>query len=281
MRIRKSTIVWFVLAVLVAASQIISVEDPDAISWSDAVFVEDAKVLPENEGKLVAVSGKPVMLEPATDEQVGVSFASPRVYRSAYALKYSPLLKSWDTGYTFDGDELASGVLTGRVAIGEYELDKELLKKLDSVGGKEINEKDFSKEDLAYMRKTGSLITWGGKFCYAEIKDKANANYAWNNPEELDAFDYRLHPEWDGSHMVNWTQWEIKPDDEITVVGIQKGNTLTYCEGMAAGDVSKNRVVTEDEVQGPENPILVKCMGLLIAALFAFLGVRSMGKKNT
>ncbi|MDD6066488.1 MAG: hypothetical protein PUD04_07980, partial [Firmicutes bacterium] len=80
--------------------------------------------------------------------------------------------------------------------------------------------------------------------------------------------------------MVTWTQWEINPDDEITVVGIQKGNTLIYCEDIAEGDVSKYRVVTEDEVQGPANPVLVKCVGLFLAALFAFLGIRSMRKKK-
>lgn len=80
--------------------------------------------------------------------------------------------------------------------------------------------------------------------------------------------------------MVTWTQWEINPDDEITVVGIQKGNTLIYCKDMTAGDISKYRVVTEDEVQGPANPVLVKCVCLLLAALFAFLGIRSMRKKK-
>ncbi|MGN0276916.1 MAG: hypothetical protein ACI4CZ_06960 [Hominisplanchenecus sp.] len=141
MKIKKSTIVWFVLAVLVAVSQIVSVENPDEVSWSDAVFIEDAKVLPENEGKLVAVSGKPVMLEPAADEQIGISFASPRVYRSAYALKYSPLLKSWDTGYTSDWDELVSEFLThsttgcirsGMAAIWSIELSGRTIRMMRS-----------------------------------------------------------------------------------------------------------------------------------------------------
>lgn len=280
MKIRKSTIVWFVLAVLIAASQIFSAENPDEVYWSDAVFIEGAKVMPENEGKLVAVSGKPVMLESAADEQIGISFASPRVYRSVYVLEYNSLLKSWDTGYALDGDGLGSGVLTGRVAIGEYELDKELLEKLNGVGGKELQEEDFSEEDLAHMLNTGSLIKWGGKFCYAEIEDRYNANFAWNSTEELDAVDYRLHPEWEGSHMVTWSQWEIKPDDEITVVGIQKGNTLVYCDDLQGGEVSKNGIVTEDGTDEPSNPALVKCAGFSLAVLFAFLGIRSMLKKD-
>ena len=161
MKIRKSTIVWFVLAVLIAASQILSLENPDGVYWSDAVFVEDAKIMPENEGKLVAVSGKPVMLESAVDDQIGVSFESSRVYRSVYVLKYNSLLKTWDTGYALDGDELGSGVLTGRVTIGDYELDKELLEKPNGVGVKELHEEDFGGEDIDNMLNTGSLIKWG------------------------------------------------------------------------------------------------------------------------
>lgn len=44
MKIRKSTIVWFVLAVLLVASQVIEIEDYDGMTWADAIYVKDAKV---------------------------------------------------------------------------------------------------------------------------------------------------------------------------------------------------------------------------------------------
>lgn len=93
MKIRKSTIVWFVLAVLLVASQVIEIEDSDGMTWADAIYVKDAKILPENEGKLVAVSGHPEMLEAVVDENIGVSFPSPKVYRSVEVLIYNSTFK--------------------------------------------------------------------------------------------------------------------------------------------------------------------------------------------
>ena len=69
MKIRKSTIVWFVLSVLLAASQAVEIDNSDGVTWADATYVKDAKVLPENEGKLVVVSGHPEMLESAFHRQ--------------------------------------------------------------------------------------------------------------------------------------------------------------------------------------------------------------------
>lgn len=90
MKIRKMTIVWFVLAALMAASLFVTAdEDASVLTWADAVFIKDGKVLPENAGKLVAVSGTPAMVEPAADEQLGIAFTSPRIHRFSYVLKLS------------------------------------------------------------------------------------------------------------------------------------------------------------------------------------------------
>lgn len=45
MKIRKSTIVWFVLSVLLAASQAVEIDNSDGVTWADATYVKDAKVL--------------------------------------------------------------------------------------------------------------------------------------------------------------------------------------------------------------------------------------------
>ena len=45
-------------------------------------------------------------------------------------------------------------------------------------------------------------------------------------------------------------------------------------------EVSINGIITEDEADEPTNPALVKSAFFSLAVLFAFLGVRSMLKKN-
>lgn len=281
MKIRKSTIVWFVLAALMAASQFGGIDDTDKLTWADAVYVKDAKVLPENEGKLVAVSGHPKMLEAAVDENVGVTFHSPRVHRSVEVLKYDSVFGDWTVKSVYEGgskDGFEGGVLYGRVGVGDFELDKELIKR-GSFGGTDVNRDDFTDEAIAHMESTGSLIKSGGMFCYTECKDMSGDGI-WDSPEDYDRYTYIWHKDWDGCRKVFWKMWEIQPDDEVTIVGIQKGNTLTYCDELADG-VSKNRIVGEDELKSePANPILVKVMGFIMALLFGFLGVRSMRKKK-
>ena len=57
---------------------------------------------------------------------------------------------------------------------------------------------------------------------------------------------------------------------------------MTYCEELS-GAVSKDRIVSEEELKSesdPANPVLVKVMELALALLFVLLGVRSMRTKK-
>lgn len=65
--------------------------------WADATYVKDAKVLPENEGKFVAVSGTPRMLEPVVDENVGVTLQSPKGYRLVETIEWDNSANEWRT----------------------------------------------------------------------------------------------------------------------------------------------------------------------------------------
>ena len=73
--------------------------------------------------------------------------------------------------------------------------------------------------------------------------------------------------------------WDIAPDDELTVVGIQKGNTLTYCDKVTGG-ISKDCIVSEDEMTDSANPKHVKFFTYALALLFVILGIRSVQKKK-
>jgi hypothetical protein len=60
--------------------------------------------------------------------------------------------------------------------------------------------------------------------------------------------------------------WDIAPDDELTVVGIQKGNTLIYCDNVEGG-ISKDRIVGEDEMTNSTNQKHVKHVAYATARL--------------
>ena len=75
---------WALLGVLcIGAINYDPLEESSYPGWKDATYVENAKVLPENEGKLVAIYGHPVVLENAVDNLVEVTFLSAIVHRHA------------------------------------------------------------------------------------------------------------------------------------------------------------------------------------------------------
>lgn len=281
MKIRKSTIVWFVLAVLIAGSQFTKTDDSDKLKWSDATFVKGAQVLEENEGKLVAITGHPEMIENVTDEKIGVSFNSPKVYRSVDMLIYDDMDDEWKVRAVKEGktrDGLENSILYGRVKVGGFELDNELIKH-GNFGSRDIEKYDFTNEEIAHTQSTGTLVKVNSEFCYIDCMNMSNYKI-WDNPDEYNSSTYTVHKDWDGVRKVNWRMWEIEPDDKVTIVGIQKGNTLTYCDNLAGG-VSRNKAMTADEVKEEKaSPIGKRIFGFGFALLFAYMGVRSMKKEE-
>lgn len=180
-KVKKRTIVFFILAVLCVYTAFTyqgEEESSNEYTWADAIFVEDGKVLPENEGKLVAVSGSPVMIEGAHDEQIGVDFPSPSVYRAVELVKYSFLDSMGDgdrSGYRIRRiyqedakDGLDTRTIVGRVGLGEFELDEDLIIDLPVVRV-DVEYSTFSQKDADHMLKHWNESRYGGRFCITEV----------------------------------------------------------------------------------------------------------------
>ena len=276
MKIKKSTIVWFALAVLFLGC-FFFVKDYDkgehSPNWWDATYVEDAKVLPENEGKLVGISGYPEMVEPVEDTIMGVSFQSPKVTRMVEQLDWNGeewVWKSIEPGKSENGMEEAT--LAGRIKVGEFELDEDLIKTL-SVMTRDVMKTDLSEEDIASLEERGDLIE-GTQLWFSGIPD-----YRIDNLSET---DYKLHSEWVGAYKIRWTMWEPGTGDGVTVVGIQKGHTLTYCDLDAVHSVGE--YMDEETFKKKGEPIGANCTTtyayIVFAILFIVLGIRSLFKQK-
>lgn len=256
MKIKKSTIVWFVLAIVFIAG-IFMYTEGEGPEWSDATYVKDAKVDPENEGKLVAISGYPVVLENAKDDLIGVSFDSPLVRRYVDKLTWDRINEEWKekavkAGTSDDGYE--NGILTGLISIGEFEIDPELMTRL-SVLNREVKEDDFSAEDIAHMNDTGYISN------------------------ETTTLYYRTSAVlFKETYQVRWKMWEPKEDQGLTVVGVQKGNTLTYepLNASCSEDKFMDEEAFNERTGGSSvNP---RYISAIMALIFILLGVRSMRK---
>ena len=81
-----------------------------------AVYLEEAVVLPENEGKLVIIHGEPEMLAPAYDEELKLTINTIKAYRYKETYKQTSFTdeeRKWE--WVSGGQE----TLTGQAKIGE------------------------------------------------------------------------------------------------------------------------------------------------------------------
>ena len=284
MKMKKRTIVWFILAAFFCYGVFFSInsgKDDKSESkfpkWEDAVYVEDAQVLPENEGKLVAISGPLETIEGAVDEQVGVSFDSPYVSRTVQVLHWDKANRNFRWEYVDEvksDDGWEGGYLTGRIKIGEFELDDELIGRL-SLTQRDMTKEDFTEEEIAAMEEKGY------------VSMETNLYFSEAPRDEVKRFkesSYLLLPDWDGAHAVSWKIWEPKLEEGLTVVGIQKGDTLTYCELDTLS--VKHEIMDKDafEAEGTsETSLSTTIIFAVLAIFFAVMGVRSIlnNKKTT
>ena len=94
----------------------------------EAVYVADAKVYPENEGKVVIVPGKIEAELPLVDVKTGLKLPTIKAIKQSW---YAVGVKSVDTGY--DWSWIADGAiqtLTAECSVGEFKLYENMLNGL-------------------------------------------------------------------------------------------------------------------------------------------------------
>lgn len=88
----------------------------------------------------------------------------------------------------------------------------------------------------------------------------------------------------EGAVFIRWNIWEPKEEDGFTMVGVQKGNTLTYTE---LGDTLlplEQKIMDEKTYQEMIEPYehrgAVKYAYLVMTVLCCVMGVKSLRKKE-
>lgn len=274
MKIRKKTIVFIVIAVLCLIAFAGSVTgSEDSSGFYSATYVEGAEYLEENEGKLICISGNLEVIENAKDTDFGIDFPSPKVSRKAEQVNFSRSDDQWHwvtvkSKNASDGFEDAN--FYGRVKVGDFELDQELVIKL-SLQFHDVMKEDFSDSELADLESRYLLVKSDGLLYVSEIPFRNN----------MDEDTYYLHTDWDGKRRARWNMGLVAEDQMVTVVGVQNGNTIT------CGDTGDDRPVqngyissAEYEEGQPAGSGSAGVMLIVLAVVFAALAVLSMRKKE-
>ena len=253
---------------------------------SSAVYLEEPVVLPENEGKMVIIHGTPEMIAPVYDEEIGITINAFKAYR--YDEEYKQM--AWESNRTlYDWATIGQKSLAGEASLGEFILDEKTIIAFPA----DVDYEDF---DLAEIEANGYNVSQG------KTNEDARMNrwYVIVGGPEGEAYYYassELNPSLDAPLFVRESNRQIAAEregtrayaykihagvvsEEVTVAGIQQGNTLVAHEKLLG--VVNNGVLTQEELVDTETGYLAggSIAFLVLGLLLVFLGLRNGAKKN-
>ena len=219
----------------------------------NAVYVADAKVYPENEGKLVIVPGKIEAELPLVDVKTGLKLPTIKATKQSW---YAVATKSADTGYDWswvvDG---ATQTLTADCTVGEFRLYEGMLNGLPvSVDYSDFEAGDLKEAGLmdyyAYVVTDGVYIS----------DDKGGHTRYKDEYEGAVRYKYRIMP--------------MDGEMEYTFVGIQKNGALVRDDSLGL-IASTEGILSFDEVlaKNESNNTAGNIFAFVAAALFIGGGI--------
>ena len=250
-----------------------------------AVYLEEPVVLPENEGKMVIIHGKPEMIAPVYDEEIGITINAFKAYR--YDEEYKQT--AWKGNRTaYNWAPIGQKSLAGEASLGEFVLDEKTIIAFPA----DVDYEDF---DMAEIEANGYNVSQG-KTDEGAWMDRW---YVIVGGPEGEAYYYsssELNPSLDAPLFVRESNRQIAAErvgtkayaykihagvvsEEVTVAGIQQGNTLVAHEKLLG--VVNNGVLTQEQLVNTESGYLVggSVAFLALGLLLIWLGLRN-GQKN-
>ena len=224
----------------------------------DVVYVGQGSYDPANDGKTVIVCGELKVLEPAYDDELGLTIHAPRAMRSATKLK----LKEWNGSMTEDNMEWNSdmggmGIFQGKADVGAYHLSEEFIEQLMLGREYEFDEETLSEAGLAILtdRKHRSDKFIGTQRMGRGVFEEGDRRYQYAVPFQSDG-------------------------DMVTVIGIQEQGTLTYVKGatpnMLSGELDKKTALKQSGMSSGG----VSIFWVVLTVLLLAAGMRMLLKKR-
>ena len=224
----------------------------------DVVYVGQGSYDPANDGKTVIVCGELKVLEPAYDDELGLTIYAPRAMRSAKKMK----LKEWngpmtDENMEWDSDLGGLGIFLGKADVGAYHLSVEFIEQLMLGREYEFDEETLSEAGLAILtdRKYRGEKFIGTQRMGREVFEEGDRRYQYAVPYQSDG-------------------------DMVTVIGIQEQGTLTYVKGatpnMLSGELDKKTALKQSGMSSGG----VSIFWVVLTVLLLSTGMRMLLKKR-
>lgn len=239
-----------------------------------AQTIGDGKILPENEGKLVVVSGTLKPAEQLQDPITGVKLPGVTAKRTVWTYKQdtgSGDEKVWDwhpenrdysekANFGINAEILTTTMLAAPTLLGEFKVEGKLLNPL-------IRNTEFTQYDEESLNAGWKVLSGGkeSRSCVSKehyLPKKTKGMYSTTGY---------------GSQKISYGI--VSPDDplEYTIVGVQKGDTLIKSEDVDSVTTVKGIMTAEEFAE--ENKKGVRggsIFGLIVGILLAVIGVGMM-----
>ena len=226
----------------------------------DVVYVGQGSYDPANDGKIVIVCGELKVLEPAYDDELGLTLYAPRAMRSAKKMK----LKKWNLPATEENMEWNSDlgvggmeIFRGKADVGAYHLSEEFIEQLMLGREYEFDEGTLSEAGLAILtdRKYSGEKFIGTQRMGRGVFEEGDRRYYYSVPDQSDG-------------------------DMVTVIGIQDQGTLTYVKGatpnMLSGELDKKTALKKSGMSSGG----VSIFRVVLTILLLSTGIRMLLKKR-
>ena len=213
-----------------------------------AVYLDEPAILPENEGKMVIVHGKPEMIAPSYDEELGLTINTIKAYR--YAEEYKQT-SSENLEYKYGWVSKGQKGICGKASLGEFALDEK------TVNGFTVDS-EYDGFDTAELSANGYVLgrgktaegAWtdrwwviaGGKYYYDAFEYSGNLDI----PHITREMNREIDEEREGAKAYAYKVYTSVRDEEVTVAGIQQGSNLVAHEEL--GPIVKDGVLTKEQV---------------------------------
>ncbi|MBR3874921.1 MAG: hypothetical protein IKJ26_12265 [Clostridia bacterium] len=242
----------------------------------NAVYLDEPVVLPENEGKLVIIHGKPEMTAPAYDEELGITLNTIKAYRYDEEYKQTSREKGvFKYGWVSRGQK----GIAGEASVGEFALDEKTINGLAA-------DSEYEDFDMAEIVAKGYVVGRG------KTKEGAWTDRWWvivDGTYYYDSFEYSndlsiphitremdrdIAQEREGAKAYAYKVYTGLPSEKVTVAGIQQGTSLAADETLGA--VVRNGVLSKEEVLSSNTSSLMggSIALILIGVVLGILGLR-------
>lgn len=279
----KRSIIFIAIAIIFVVVGFFSTDtSKETEIISNAIYVEEGKVLPENEGKIVIVPGKAEAKAPLVDELTGVEIPHIRANRTIEI--YEETTETDEEGNTYyvmnwvetvqsginQFNEPHSTSLVADCTVGEFDIDQQIIKNI-STGKKldDIEHTEIARRGYIEHYDYSNSITYLAQMDYMPESGEEKS-YGWGVYSTA---------QYEGAHRVSYTI-PMEESCEYTFIGRQKDGKITYDKelGMQAafsGLQNPQQLAERVESGGMTGAIIA----WVIAAVLLFLGILS-GKKK-